>query len=339
MLEKPDLKDEGIIACLQDEYGLSVVQIAFLPLGADLNTAVYRVVADDETPYFVKLRRGDFDEAAVAVPKFLSDLGIKQIIPTLTTQTGQLWASLDPFKLILCPFVEGHDGFEVDLSDQHWVEFGTVLKSFHTAVVPPAITNSIQQETYSLQWREIVKSFLARIDDETFDEPVAVELAAFLKTKRDETLELVGRAERLALALQAQASEFILCHADIHAGNLLIDVNGALYMVDWDTLIFAPKERDLMFVGGGLGGDGHTPQEEETLFYEGYGQTQIDPIAMAYYRYERIIEDIAVYCKQILLSDEGGEDREQSLKYLKSNFLPNGTIEIAYQSDKTLREG
>ena len=58
---------------------------------------------------------------------------------------------------------------------------------------------------------------------------------------------------------------------------------------------------------------------------------------MAYYRYERIVEDIAVYCEQLFLSDEGGEDREQSLRYLASNFLPNNTIEIAYNSDKTRR--
>ena len=338
MLEKPDLKDEKIITCLKNEYGLMVDKIAFLPLGADLNTAVYRVVANDETVYFVKLRRGDFDEASVAVPKFLSELGIKQIIPSLTTQTGQLWANLTPFKVILYPFVEGHDGFEVNLSDQQWVEFGAALKRFHTADIPSGITNSIRREIFSPQWRETVKLFLERIENETFDEPVAVEMDAFLKTKRDKTLELVKRTEQLALALHAQPPEFILCHADIHAWNLLIDVNDALYIVDWDTLIFAPKELDLMFVGGGLGGNGHTPQEEEILFYQGYGQTQINPIAMAYYRYERIIEDIAVYCEKIFLSDDGGEDREQSLENLKSNFLPNCTIEIACQDDKILRD-
>lgn len=338
MLEKPELKDEKIINCLKTEYGLSVEKIAFLPLGADLNTAVYRVVTNDETVYFLKLRRGEFDEAAVAVPKYLSDLGIKQIIPSLTTQTGQLWASLAPFKVILYPYVEGHNGFERNLSDQQWVEFGAALKRFHTADIPSAITSSIQREKFSPQWRDTVKMFLERIEAETFDEPVAVEMAAFLKIKGDETLELVKRAERFAQMLQEQPPEFILCHADIHAWNLLIDDNDAFYMVDWDTLIFAPKERDLMFVGGGLGGNGHTPREEEALFYQGYGQTQIDPIAMAYYRYERIIEDIAVYCGQIFLSDEGGEDRKQSLEYLKSNFLPNCTIEMACQSDKTLRD-
>lgn len=93
-----------------------------------------------------------------------------------------------------------------------------------------------------------------------------------------------------------------------------------------------------MFIGAGLGGNGHTLQEEKTLFYQGYGQTQINEGAMAYYRYERIIEDIAIYCEQIFLSDEGGEDREQSFENLKSNYLPNHTIEIAYQSDKTLKD-
>jgi spectinomycin phosphotransferase len=299
---------------------------------------VYRIVTNDETVYFLKLRRGEFDEATVAVPKYLSDLGIKQIIPSLTTQAGQLWANLPPFKALLYHYVEGHNGFERNLSDQQWVEFGTALKRFHTAGIPSAITSSIQRENFSPQWRDTVKMFLERIEEETFDEPVAVEMAAFLKTKGDETLELVKRAERFAQMLQEQPPEFILCHADIHGWNLLIDTAGALYMVDWDTLIFAPKERDLMFIGCGLGDSGYTPQEEETMFYQGYGQTDINQIAIAYYRYERIIEDIAVYCEQIFLSNEGGEDRKQSLEYLKSNFLPNSTIEMAYQSDKTLKD-
>ena len=339
MLEKPDLQDEKIIACLQDEYGLLVAQVAFLPLGADLNTAVYCVVAEDETPYFVKLRRGVFDETSVALPKFLSDQGIVQIIAPLATKTGQLWANLDAFKVILYPFVEGHNGYEVDLSDRHWGDLGTALKSIHTALVPPALIRRIQQETFSPQWREIVKTFLGRVEYDAFDDPVAVKLTAFLKARRDEILDLLGRAERLAQALQARSPEFILCHSDIHAGNILIDANDAFYIVDWDNPILAPKERDLMFIGGGQGFAGHTAQEEETLFYEGYGQAQIDPIALAYYRYERIIQDIAVYCKQIFLTNEGGEDREQSLRYLTSNFLPNSTIEIAYKSDKTLRDG
>jgi len=156
-----------------------------------------------------------------------------------------------------------------------------------------------------------------------------------LRSKKAETADLVQRAEQCAHQLLERSGEFILCHCDIHAWNLLIVDEHTFYMVDWDTLIFAPKERDLMFIGSGLCGNGHTLAEEETLFYQGYGQTQVDATALAYYRYERIVEDIAVICNQIFLTDEGGEDRRQQLGYLKSNFLPDNTIEIAYRSDKT----
>ena len=63
-------------------------------------------------------------------------------------------------------------------------------------------------------------------------------------------------------------------------------------------------------------------------------QAQIDLNALAYYRYERIIEDIAVECEQIFSAAGSGEDREQALRYFMSNFEPNGVLEIACQSDK-----
>ena len=339
MLEKPDLEDEEIIGCLRNEYGLNIVRIAFLPLGADMNTAVYRAITSENMAYFVKLRHGDFDEAALAIPKYLTDLGIKQIIPFITTRTGRLYTNLHDFKVILYPFIEGHNGFEVGLSDQDWVEFGKALKSFHSTIIPPSITHNIRRETYTPKWRQMVTSFLERICRETYGDPIAAELAGFLRSKHDETLELVGRSERLAAILRNQNPDFILCHADIHAGNLLIDNKDNLYIVDWNTLCFAPKERDLMFVGAGLCGGGHTPQEEIFLFYKGYGPTNVDPTALAYYRYERIVEDIAAYCEQIFLSNSGGDDRERSLKYLKSNYLPNNTIEIAHQFDIALNQG
>jgi len=335
MLEKPDLSDESIITVLQKEYGLSIAAVSFLPLGADLDTAVYRAITPGGTPAFVKLRRGDFDEASVAVPKFLSDRGLKQVIAPLPTRTGRLWAGLDPYRLILYPFVEGSDAFEVDLSDAQRIEFGAALRALHTAVLLAAITNHVRREAFAPRWRETTRAFLTRIEKESFADPVAAELAAFLQIKRDETLELIRRAGRLALALQVQTPEYVLCHGDIHGWNLLVDAHNALYMVDWDTLVFAPKERDLMFVGSGLGGNGHTLREEEDLFYQGYGWVERSQTALAYYRYERIIEDVAVYCEQILLTDEGGEDRRQALAYLKSNFEAGGTIEIAYQIDKT----
>ncbi len=335
MLERPNLPDEKISACMQVEYGLAVTQVTFLPLGADTRTAVFRIISRDKPPYFLKLRRGKWQETAVTLPKFLYDSGITQIIPPLPTKTGRLWGSLDDYKTILYPFIEGDDGYAVDLAPHHWIELGTALKRLHTLDVPPAIRSGIRQETYSSAGREAVKQFLTVSETETYTDPVAIELAAFLQAKRAAVLDLVARAERLAAALKTEPQDWVVCHFDLHAGNLHIGKDGVLYIVDWDEPILALKERDLMYIGGGLLASGLSPQAEEARFYSAYGSVELNETALAYYRYERIIQDIMEYCKELLLSDEGGEDRAQSLLYLKSNFEPNQTTEIAYQADKT----
>jgi spectinomycin phosphotransferase len=334
MLIKPDLKDEAIIRCLQDAYGLNVKNISFLPLGADFNTAVYRATTSSKVDYFLKLRSGEFFEASVSIPKHLADLGLKQVIPPLITKTGQLWINLASFKAILYPYIEGHNSVEAKLSDNQWIKFGATMKKLHSTDIPSAITNGVPRETFSSKWREKVKAFLKRIADEIFEEPIAAKMALFLKSKSSEILKLVEHAENLALHLQKQPIKYFLCHADIHGWNLLVDKEGAIYIVDWDTLILAPKERDLMFIGAGISDSGRPPIEEESLFYQGYGPTKTNQEAIAYDRFERIIQDIGEYCEHIFLSDKGGEDRIRSFEYLQSNFLPNGTIEKAFQSDK-----
>ena len=105
MLTKPDIADELIISRLQDEYDLRVASLTFLPLGADMGSAVYRVVAEDGTVYFLKLRKG-FNEIVVTVPLFLKSQGIKEIIAPFETKSNQGWADFGEYKMILYPFIE-----------------------------------------------------------------------------------------------------------------------------------------------------------------------------------------------------------------------------------------
>jgi spectinomycin phosphotransferase len=156
-----------------------------------------------------------------------------------------------------------------------------------------------------------------------------------MKSKRDHITSLIDRAEQLALELQSEPLELVLCHTDIHGGNILISNIDELFIVDWDNPIIAPKERDLMFIGGGID-DIWKTKREEAEFYEGYGKTEINLSALAYYRYERVIEDLAVICDQLLSTNEGGADREQAYRWFTSNFEPGNTIEIADKSYKLL---
>jgi len=334
LLEKPDISDELIFSRLQEDYGLRDAQLTFLPLGADMGTVVYRVIADNGTIYFLKLRKG-FDEISVTVPLFLKSQGINEIISPFETKSMQGWADFGEYKMILYPFIEGKNGFEMELTDEHKHRLGSALKAIHSAQVPPELKRRIPKEAFSPQWREIVKSFQVQAEEKSFQDPTAAKLAMFIKSKRSEISRLIERTEELASELQSKPLELVLCHTDIHGANMLITENNDFHIVDWDEPLLAPKERDLMFIGGGIDYIWKT-KRDEAGFYEGYGKTDIDFAVLAYHRYERIIEDLAAYGEQLLLTNEGGADRPEAYERFTGNFEPGQTIEIADRTHQLL---
>jgi spectinomycin phosphotransferase len=332
MLEKPAIPEEKICDCMQAEFGLQTGQIDFLPLGADLNTAVYRLLGKDGRHYFLKLRRGSFREISVTLPKFLGEQGITEVIVPLKTRSGKLWANLEATTVLLYPFVEGRNGYERNLAESQWVELGQAFKRIHSVELPKRLSRQIRRENYSPDYRLALQSILESSVEEGYSEPLSIKLAGLLEEYGKITRDLLQQAEQLAQSVKEPPTEFCLCHADLHAGNILIDAEGRIHLVDWDDPILAVKERDLMSIGASLFGNWRLPQEEEMLFYEGYGQVQINQAALAYYRCERVIEDLAIECRQIFSKTGSIEEREQALEFFESNFLPNHTIELALKT-------
>lgn len=151
-----------------------------------------------------------------------------------------------------------------------------------------------------------------------------------MKEHRGIINRLVDRAEFYRQKVQEQSPKFVLCHSDIHGGNVLIDNKDALYIVDWDEPVLAPKERDLMFIGAGVANVWNNPHEEE-CFYRGYVKTEINWVILTYYRMSRIVVDIAEYARAI---PSEGENRWQMLKQYEDMFAPNGVVDIAFQTDE-----
>jgi len=334
MIKKQSISDNLIISCLNTNYGIKVATLTLLPLGADINASVYKAQAHDQTAYFVKLKRGPQQDISVVIVQFLQMTGIQQIIPPIKTIHGQPTQQIEDYTLIVYPFIEGQNGFDRDLTDEQWLDLGKMLRHVHEIDVPPSIQNQIRRETYSPKWREAVRSLYIHIEAEPpIGDEIALKLLAFMKKHILAIRRLVDRAEELSKKIQNLSTKFALCHSDIHAGNVLMDGNDAIYMVDWDDPIMAPKERDLMFIGGGVANVWNQPREEK-LFYQGYGKTVIDMTILAYYRHERIVEDIAIYGQELLLKESGGTDRQEMCEHFKNMFVPNGVVDIAFKTDE-----
>jgi spectinomycin phosphotransferase len=335
MLTPPDLSADAIAAHVRDAYEVDVAQVSFLPIGADADSAVYRLDANDGAAYFLKLRRARFDEIAVAVPAFLHEHGAPAVMAPLPTTGGALWVSGHDFAWILYPFFDGPNGFQRPLSDAQWRTLGTSLRAVQSAELPPSLAARIPREDYSPRWRDTVTAYSEEVEEDRFADPIAARLVAGWRTKRREIATLVERAADLAQTLRDCALPFVLCHTDLHAGNILLGADGELAIVDWDDPIFAPKERDLMFFGAGVGGIWDTSREE-ALFYQGYGPVDIDGVALAYYRYERIVADFASYGEQIFGAQGSVEDRENGVQKVMGQFEPGRVIELAHRTYQRL---
>ncbi len=333
MLTRPAISDEAIAACLQGSFALRVSQVTFLPVGW-ANNAAYRVTAENGGLYFLKLRQGPFDEIAVAAPAFLHAQGIPQVMAPLSTTDRRLWVHAHAFDWILYPYFAGQSGFDAPLSKSHWLALGRAMRAVHAATLPAELAGRVPREDYSPAWRAGVRAFDERVQRERFDDPTAASFAALWRAERDEIHRIVERAERLAGALRGRAHAPAVCHADLHGRNVLAGAGGELAIVDWDAPILAPKERDLMFVGGGVGGIWNDDREVQ-WFNEGYGPAAVDLVALAYYRYERIVEDIAEFAARVFGLQGPVEERRQALR-LSEQFAPNNVVDIAHQTYRKL---
>jgi spectinomycin phosphotransferase len=342
MLEKPDVQDVTICACLRERYGVSVTELQFLPLGYDAYAWVYRVRAEDGTIYFAKLKRGPIDEAAVGVAHYLKNHGIEQVVAPLATTTRELWARLDNYTLLLYPFIEGNSGMASGLSDQQWIEYGAVLKRIHATHLTPDLLGRIRRETFIPNPRNsrFITEVLTTVKANDYQADCEREIVAFCMERRAELRRLVERAEVLGRLLQQAPPEYVLCHADYHTANILLDNGGRLFVVDWDQPILAPRECDLMFVVGATIGSITVGERDEELFFQGYGNRVLDWLALAYYRYNWAVQDIGEFGEFILQrEDVGMASKEDAARLFRSLFKPGSTVETAYAAEEHLPPG
>ncbi len=341
MREPPvDLSDEMLRTSLRERYGLAVADLTFLPLGQDSSAWVYRVGTADGAPYFLKVRRRVTNPPSLLIPHYLHDQGIAQVIAPLPTNTQTLWTEVEGHALILYPFVAGTTGKEHGMTPQQWIDYGAMLRQIHASTLAPDLEQIIQRESFVPAGAGKVRDLEAHIGGRSFADPAAQALATFWRERREDIRTLLQRAEDLGQRFAKTAPGFVLCHADIHTANVLLDAGGQVWIVDWDDTVLAPKERDLMFVaGGGISSALVRPREEE-WFFRGYGTAAIDPLALAYYRYAWAVGDIGAYGDQVFFrSDLGEVTKRAAVDRFLSLFVPGNIIPLAFASDGLSADG
>jgi len=339
MREPPALADARIVTALQASFGIRVAALVFLPIGNDSASWAYRVEAAQGPAYFLKVRADAGPMPGAAVPAHLHRHGVSNVLAPLATSTGAPYVLVDGFTLALYPMLDARVGAEVGLSPAQWRQLGAALQQIHRVPLTPELGRMVGREAFRPSRRELVADLEALVATVASDDPVAWELAGFWRVRQGVIGALVRQADALGRQLVRSSFPQVLCHADLHTWNVLVDDHQQLWLVDWDEAILAPKERDLMFVVGGIGHDLVRSADTE-CFFQGYGEATVDPRLLAYYRCAWVVQDIAAYGEQVLITPGLGEvTRRAAVKGFMDLFAPGNIIGLARASDTTGRAG
>lgn len=223
---------------------------------------------------------------------------------------------------------------------QHWRSLGALLSRVHAASVPRAVADRLPVEDYRCPAAGLARTLDALIREpgthghgNRSDDPQTEALIGDWLATGDSLAVLLAHIDGLGDELRARSTASVLCHGDAHAANVLLSDDGAVWLLDWDEAVRAPRERDLMFVIGGVLADAPVTTEQQRWFFDGYGPAEIDPIHLAYYRCSWALQDISDFAARILDQSAGPSSaRSQALRLFRDVVSSTGILTRAHES-------
>lgn len=302
-LKEPDLSDESLRHYLGEQYALNAATFELLSGGLDVNARVYRVMSEQGDVYLLKARQGPLYEPACRVPRYLRDQEITSVVAPLPTREQALWVTVDKWTLVLYPFTDGDSSWNPGMDDTYWRSLGAAFKQIHQVKPPAEGFQEVRKEAFELaEYRRGVRTIEARlaqfVGDRSFEQSLSKNWMAYQATIH----AAMDSMEKLAGHLRQQTGPLVICHADLHTANIIRTSDGEVFIIDWDDVMLAPRERDFIFVGDAEATAPPAP------FFQGYGETELDWRALTYYRLERVIQDLIECASQVLFRADLDEE-------------------------------
>jgi spectinomycin phosphotransferase len=308
------MNDTLLIDVLHREYGLQVERLTYLKQAWVAHC--YAVDCAGGKRYFCKFYEQERQARTYArdLEFYLSlshQLVHKRLLPTaacpVPTLRKQFAVPFDGHLLILFHWIEGRTvGFE-RFPDDLLAKLATLIGRLH-ASTPQIDWPNPPREGFDLPFEEGLLQGLDALEGITSaDTPGKRGLRRLLLPRRAEILELLERLKELQALVRAGDVERVICHTDLHGGNLILDDRGRLHVLDWEGAMFAPAEHDLFFFAW------------EERFWElflpryerAFRPVRLDSATFGFYSYRRNLEDLAEWIVRILYENNGqAQDRE-----------------------------
>jgi hypothetical protein len=317
------LSDHTVERVAAERWGLTVASIEFRPVGfgsyhwelSDGQGTRWFLTVDDlaakrharsETSDAAFSRIG----AALATAADLRDAGCGFVVAPIPTSAGPPLVRVDRrFAVALYPYIDGES--------YPWGEFSTqahrrsvldMVVALHN--VPATATPHALADDFDIPCRDELESSLDGSAHETG--PYTQPTSALVIDHAERIRTVLARYDNL-VALVNQRSpaprRAVLTHGEPHPANTMLSADG-WWLIDWDSALRAPPERDLWSLDPGDGS-----------IYGAYADaTGTTPLtsALNLYRIRWDLGDIAAYVTRFRHQHTGSQDDDKSWDDLRA---------------------
>ena len=298
MFTRPeDFSDDAVAVALTEGWGLRANAIEYLPMGfgshhwrVEAGGSLWFVTADDlrarkwsrsesQSDSLTRLR------AALSTARRLRDDGLMFVVAPITTTTSEILYVTDGYAVALYPYVPG----ETPDSDSYQSRDERLAVLDLIAAVHHADGSTIREalvDDFAIADRDELTAALGELsapwDTGPYGDPARTLLA---RHARDVEHALTGY-DTLVAAVQPRRERAVLTHGEPHPRNTLRSGRNLL-LIDWDTALLAPPERDVWTLADG---------DPKILdHYEALTGVEMMSDSLALYRLRWDLTEISIY--------------------------------------------
>lgn len=304
---------------LKTAYALPLCAMTFFPEGEDS----YGYIAMSETgeKYFVKASTSVLDTHLKVASLLRHRCNISGVVAPLETRDGALSIPWQDFRVSFFPFIEGKSRWDLwkvgkDFTDTELSQTGALLATIHGCSDSIA-SNTLTVAKYDLPLRHELHTVLEVAERKVASQnQYQKQLLETLATHRSSILETMDRYDELGRSAAAAQTSFVITHGDPTPGNLILDAENRLHLIDWDGVRLGPPEKDLVSFTG----------ERFAVVLERYLTERACDVPLyadifGFYIYEWTLNEIRDYGTKILFKNKDTQQNEYDWESLQ-DYLP-----------------
>lgn len=314
MENEPAIGKGTLIRTIQQEYGIDIESLRFHQRGWGGDC----YVAETHTGkhFFLKLHDQEKNAVFAASSRafylpLMDQLYTKGILPhiphPIPTRNGNLSLGVDSQELVITHFIEGEDVRFGALPEPILVQLADRVGILHSSRKQLAFKHPFIEQ-FEIAFEPILLELMDELGTITSVNRQGQQLLRdALVPRKGDLFKYLDRLKERQTRARSVDAPMVICHTDLHGGNLRTDGLGNLYILDWENAMIAPREHDMIFFAG--------ERCIWEIFWPTYrshfSQVDLDREVLGFYYYRRGLEDIADYIFRIMQGD-GSETRDQS---------------------------